>query len=71
VGGIPDMVREGSTGHLINVDDAGMLGDALEALVADPARRRAMAEQARIEAVCRFAARDNALKLFEFVRSRC
>src|SRR5262249_37399304 len=27
VGGIPDIVREGETGHLIDRDDAGALGD--------------------------------------------
>jgi glycosyltransferase involved in cell wall biosynthesis len=71
VGGIPDMVREGETGYLVKPDDPTMLGDALEALITDPELRRGMGEKARSEAVRRFDVRENALKLFEFVRSRC
>ena len=71
VGGIPDLIREGETGHVVDVDDADALGDALEALVRDDARRRRMAELCREEALLRFGAADNARKLFEFVRSRC
>ena len=70
-GGIPDMVIEGKTGHLVNVDDAKSLGDKLEALVADTARRQAMSLECREEAVRRFEIRENARRLFEFVRSRC
>jgi len=71
VGGIPDMAQEGTTGHLIDVGDGAALGDALEALIADPARRRLMSERCRADAVHRFDARENARRLFEFVRSRC
>jgi glycosyltransferase involved in cell wall biosynthesis len=71
VGGIPDMVREGESGHLVDPDDAEGLGNALESLVIDPERRKAMGEMARREAIARFDARKNARKLFEFVRSRC
>ncbi|HVW29428.1 MAG TPA: glycosyltransferase family 4 protein [Polyangiaceae bacterium] len=71
VGGIPDMVREGETGHVVEANDADALGDALEGLVNDSVRRRQMAELCRREALQRFGAVDNARKLFEFVRSRC
>jgi glycosyltransferase involved in cell wall biosynthesis len=71
VGGIPDMIDEGKTGHVVGVDDAARLGDALEALVADSARRRAMSEACLVEARARFDIRENARKLFQFVRSRC
>jgi glycosyltransferase involved in cell wall biosynthesis len=71
VGGIPDMVREGESGHLVNPDDAEGLGNALEALITDPERRKVMGLAARREAVERFDARENARRLFEFVRSRC
>jgi glycosyltransferase involved in cell wall biosynthesis len=71
VGGIPDMAQEGLTGHLIDVGDAAALGDALESLIADPARRKVVSEQCRADAVRRFDARENARRLFEFVRSRC
>lgn len=71
VGGIPDLILDGQTGHLLDPEDAAGLGDALEALVADPAKRRAMGERGRADAVARFDATTNAQRLFEFVRSRC
>ncbi len=71
VGGIPDMVREGETGHLIDVDDERALGDALEGLVDAPDRRRQMSVACREDARKRFEVHTNAKALFEFVRSRC
>jgi glycosyltransferase involved in cell wall biosynthesis len=71
VGGIPDMIQEGETGHLLDVGDAQALGDSLESLIVDPTRRRAMSAKSRAEAVLRFDGRENARRLFEFVRSRC
>jgi glycosyltransferase involved in cell wall biosynthesis len=71
VGGIPDMIMEGKTGHLLDSGDAAGLGDTLEALVADPEKRRVMGERGRADAAARFDATSNAQRLFEFVRSRC
>jgi glycosyltransferase involved in cell wall biosynthesis len=71
VGGIPDVISDGETGHLIQVDDAAALTNHLEALVADPARRREMGAKARVRAEARFDSRVTARQLFEFVRSRC
>ena len=71
VGGIVDMVLEGRTGHVIDVDDERALARALVALVADPSKRKDMARAARAEAAKRFDANANAKALFEFVRSRC
>ena len=71
VGGLPDMVREGETGYLMDIDDATRLGDALEQLVTNPALRTTMSETCRADAVRRFSRRENARRLFEFVRSRC
>jgi len=71
VGGIPEIVLEGQTGHLIDADDAEALGTALESLITQPAVRRRMGEQGRVDAVRRFDAQDNARRLFEFVDSRC
>jgi glycosyltransferase involved in cell wall biosynthesis len=70
VGGIPDAVREGETGHLVAPGDDDALGDALESLVADPVRRASMAAASRREAESRFDARANARRLFEYVRAR-
>ncbi|HEX4385651.1 MAG TPA: glycosyltransferase family 4 protein [Myxococcales bacterium] len=71
VGGIPDMIREGETGHLVDRDDAGALGDALESLVSSREKRVEMGRKCRAEALRRFDARTNAHRLFEFVRQRC
>ena len=71
VGGIPDIVVDGETGHLLEPGDSATLGNRLESLIVDPARRRAMSEKARADAVRRFDALENARRLFEFVRSRC
>ncbi len=71
VGGIPDVVHEGETGYLIEPDDGDALGDVLEALVNNRTRRHEMGDRGRADALARFGARDNARKLFEFVRSRC
>lgn len=71
VGGIADIIDEGKTGHLIDVDDEARLGDVLEALVADPARRREMSVACRAVAVSRFDARENARRLFQFICERC
>jgi glycosyltransferase involved in cell wall biosynthesis len=71
VGGIPDIVLEGKTGRLLNPGDGEGLGDALESLVNQPQLRREMGERGRVDAVGRFDARENARRLFEFVRQRC
>jgi glycosyltransferase involved in cell wall biosynthesis len=71
VGGIPDIVREGETGFLLEAGKGDALGDALELLVTDPERRRVMGDKGRADAAVRFSAEENARRLFEFVRSRC
>ncbi|HVL49621.1 MAG TPA: glycosyltransferase family 4 protein [Candidatus Thermoplasmatota archaeon] len=42
VGGVPDVVEEGVTGHLVPYGDAATLADRLGALVDDPVRAAAM-----------------------------
>ena len=54
VGGVPELVREGETGLLVPSEDAGALAQALQALVDDAARRRAMGAAARQHAVAHF-----------------
>jgi glycosyltransferase involved in cell wall biosynthesis len=71
VGGIPDMIREGVTGHVVEADDPDALGDALERLVTDRALRERMGTAGRGEALLRFDSKANARSLFDFVRSRC
>ena len=57
VGGIPEQVVEGETGQLVPVGDAAGMAQAIESLLADRARRDAMARAARERAVERFDAR--------------
>ena len=71
VGGLSDLVTEGVTGHVIDVDDEAGLASALASLSADSGKRMEMAAAARAQALARFDAKANAKALFEFVRSRC
>jgi glycosyltransferase involved in cell wall biosynthesis len=52
VSAIPELVRDGSTGVLVAQNDVAALAAALEALITEPARRRALGEagQARVRA---------------------
>ena len=68
VGGLPELVVDGESGRLCDVDDAGGLGDALDQLIGDEALRRRMSERARRDAEQRFDYRKNALRVFELVR---
>jgi glycosyltransferase involved in cell wall biosynthesis len=69
VGGLPELVREGETGRLVEVDDRDALGDAILELVNDATLRRRMSLAARKEAERRFNCKANALQLFEFIRA--
>lgn len=50
-GGVPDIVRDGVTGLLTPVGDAAAFADAINTLILDPERRRALGEAARRIAV--------------------
>lgn len=52
VSAIPELVRDGATGMLVDENDAVALAAALEALIRDPAKRRVLGEagQARVRA---------------------
>ena len=47
VGGIPDMVRNGETGFLVDPRDPGAMRAAIEKLIDDPTLRAAMGEKGR------------------------
>ncbi len=50
VGGIPEVVEDNVSGVLVPAGDARALGGALESLIHDPGRRRALGEAARTRA---------------------
>jgi N-acetyl-alpha-D-glucosaminyl L-malate synthase BshA len=54
VGGLPEVVEDGSSGFLLPVGDAAGMADAALALLTDPARHRAFREAARARAVAQF-----------------
>jgi N-acetyl-alpha-D-glucosaminyl L-malate synthase BshA len=56
VGGIPEVVESGVSGELVADSDPEALARAVEGLLRDPARRRAMGEAARRRAAERFSA---------------
>ncbi|WP_242344992.1 glycosyltransferase family 4 protein [Anaeromyxobacter terrae] len=51
---VPEIVRDGETGLLVPPGDAGALAHALERLLADPARARAMGARGRDRVAARF-----------------
>lgn len=55
VGGIPEVVAEDETGLLVPPRDAGQLAEALNVLIADPARARAYGEAGRRRAQTLFS----------------
>ncbi len=55
IGGIPDIVEEGSTGHLVPIARPDLLAGALEDLLADRERARAWGQEGRRRVLTRFA----------------
>jgi alpha-maltose-1-phosphate synthase len=54
-GGIPEVVSDGVTGLLVEPDDPAALADALNVLLRDPERARAMGQAGRIRAETEFS----------------
>ena len=55
VGGIPEVVTDGETGLLVPPDDPGALASALNSLLADPGRAKAMGRRGRERAIAEFS----------------
>lgn len=69
-GGIPELVEDGETGLLVPPGDARALADALRGLLADPARREALALHAQSAARRRFSLERAAADLYALVVSQ-
>jgi glycosyltransferase involved in cell wall biosynthesis len=67
VGGIPEIVRPGRTGHLVPPGDGQRLAEALKALLADADGARAMGRAGRALVEERFDAAKTAKRLFELM----
>lgn len=63
--GVPEMVVDGETGFLVPPGDPEALAGAIAALLADPARRRAMGDAGRRLVEARFDVRLQAKRLLE------
>ena len=68
VGGLPEQVSA-DTGILVPADEVAALADAIEMLLADPARRREMGERAAEEAAKRFTLERQAEQLERVCRA--
>jgi glycosyltransferase involved in cell wall biosynthesis len=63
VSAIPELVRDGISGVLVEADDAGALGAALQALIRDPARRGELGHGGQREVLERFRLESNLARL--------
>jgi glycosyltransferase involved in cell wall biosynthesis len=68
LGGIPEIVQEGKTGHLLAPGDYRGLAACLDRLVGDAELRRSMGQAARRRAVERFDSRRNAAQVLEAMK---
>lgn len=63
VSAIPELVRDGETGVLVEAEDPAGLAGALEALMRDPQRRRRLGEQAQRAVLAEFQMEANVDRL--------
>lgn len=68
VGGIPEIVQHGESGQLIPVGDGAALLQAIELLLTNPDRARAMGRHGRAIVEKRFDATRNTRRVFELIR---
>nr|WP_240895218.1 glycosyltransferase family 4 protein [Kineococcus siccus] len=63
VAGIPELVEDGVSGHLVAPGDAAAVADALVRLVDDPQTRAALGRRGRARVLAEFAPETNARRL--------
>ena len=71
VGGVPELLGNGSAGVLVPPRDPCAIADALAALIDDPQRRVALGHAARARTQELFDARRQATRLVELMREAC
>ena len=69
VGGNPELVRHKATGMLFEAANSGELADVLRHLIADPARRRQLAESARSLIISQFTVAASVDRMSEIYNS--
>ncbi|MFT4166300.1 MAG: glycosyltransferase family 4 protein [Microlunatus sp.] len=70
IGAVPDVIRDGTDGFVIQSGDVSALADALQCLIEDPARRRAMGSAIRERAEARHSLErlaDNLTRVYRTV----
>ena len=65
VGGIPEVVTDGMTGHLVEPGDVRAMSERILNLLDDPEVRRAMGEAGREAVCCKFNLRKNVAQLID------
>ncbi len=65
VSAIPELIADGTTGVLVQENDAAALAAAMQALIRDPARRRALGEAGRARVRAQFTLQGNFGRLAE------
>ncbi|TAN50208.1 MAG: colanic acid biosynthesis glycosyltransferase WcaL [Betaproteobacteria bacterium] len=63
ISGIPELVEPGVTGLLVAPESPEDLAQALQSLIADPARRRALGQAGRARVTARFGLESNVVRL--------
>ena len=71
VGGIPELVVDGNTGLVVEVEDPAGLAAALDALAADPAWRRELGRRGRERAAEHFSAEGVARRMVALYEDLC
>jgi glycosyltransferase involved in cell wall biosynthesis len=69
VGGNPELIDDGENGLLFNVDDVEQLAGQLDALLADPVRRRRLASAASAKMSAQFSYSRAAATMLEIYES--
>jgi glycosyltransferase involved in cell wall biosynthesis len=71
VGGVPELVVDGETGLIVEPEDPAALAEALDSLVADPARRRELGRRGRARVLDEFTPERMAHRTVALYRDLC